>query len=188
MSLVQTNLIPVGRFLPFVGSGPQQQYGSPIPRAEVTFSAQSTAVAASAAGDSQMLRITCTLPPSFAYVLQEVNLFELVGDDVGNWENCSSSRISNSAPTDTWVYALNVCSSGKFEVAGFGVTKSWFLEPGGGLRKVIIPGTACDLVVHIGNDTLEQSSVSLGSFFARFLVFDIQQAHNYVMNTPQIVR
>lgn len=173
--------------VPYAGAGGMDFTNSPIPRAEVNFIVTGGAITISGVGDSQIVRFICQLPLSFAYVVQEVSVFQLYGDDIAQWQNITSCRIRNNQSGKTWAHSLDLFSRGQYNKDAL-LSKSYQLNAPGELNRLIIPGTSADLTVEIANPTTDQSVMAVDSFFARFLQFDVNQAYFYGANTPIPVR
>lgn len=176
--------------VPYVGAGDMDKVNTPIPRSEINFQISDGAVTLSGVGDSQSLVITCVLPPSFAYVVQEVSLFNLTGVDADAWQNFGTCRIRNNTaePTQVWKHSLDFFSRGPFFVSATTDGKSYHLASPGELNRLIIPGTNASLVIALHNPTLNDSAMVVDGFLARFLQFDVNQAYHFGSNVPIPVR
>lgn len=174
--------------VPYVGAGDMAKTGTPIPRSEVNFTVSDGAVTLSGSGDSQTLNLTCELPLSFAYVVQEISIHNLVGIDAENWEDKGQCRIRVYTTEGSWKHSLDLFSRGHFFSTATTNGKSFHLASPGELNRLVIPGTRANLVIALSNPTLEQSAMVLDGFLARFLVFDVNQAYNFGANVPIPVR
>lgn len=174
--------------IPYVGAGNMAKVNTPIPRSEINFQISDGAVTISGAGDSQTLTISCDLPLSFAYVVQEISMTSLQGDDADAWENFGVCRIRNNVTGGTWKHSMDLFSRGDFFVSATQTGKSYHLNSPGDLNRLIIPGTSANLLVRLANPTLDQSAMVIDGFLARFLQFDIGQAYHYGANVPVPVR
>jgi len=175
--------------IPYVGGGSMEKVNTPIPRAEINFEINNGAVTLSGVGDSQTIDITCVLPLSFAYVVQEISLTNLVGVDGDAWEPIGICRIrNNSIELPTWKHSMDLFSRGHYFVSATTRGRGYHLASPGELNRMIIPGTSANLVIQLSNITLNQSAMTIDGFLARFLVFDVNQAYFYGGNTPIPVR
>lgn len=175
---------------PYTGAGDMQKMQTGIPRSEVNFLMTSGFIAASAVGDNQRFIINCDLPSSYAYVLQEVSLSNLVGVDGANWDPNTITTIRTiNIDQSEWRHSLDFFSRGDTwdGIAG-SVSKSYHMSFINPLKRLIIPGQSATLQIHVTNETEEQSSMLIAGFFARFLEFDVNQAHFYAANTPDPTR
>lgn len=174
--------------IPYAGAGGMAMVNTPVPRAEVNFTFQSGAVTLSGSGDTQSLTISCALPPSFAYIVQEVSITDLAGVDGDNWDNFGISRIRVDTPDKTWKHSLDLFSRGSYQSSPTTRGKSYHLAAPGELNRMLIPLVSANLVILLQNPTTQDSAMIVGAFFARFLQFDVNQAYFYGANVPLPVR
>lgn len=195
MTVVNTQLnVAAGNMtmevIPYVGAGDMGKVNTPIPRAEINFQVNSEAIAVATGGDSQRLLINCALPLSFAYVVQEISIYNLAGVDAGDWETVASCRIRNTAISGkTWAHSFDLWSRGTYSASPTTNTaRSYHLSSPGDLNRLVIPGSNANLDVGVSNPTVDGTAMSIDGFLARFLQFDINQAYFYGANTPLPVR
>lgn len=174
--------------VPYMGAGDMDKVNTPIPRAEINFIVTSGAITISGVGDTQELRFICALPNSYAYVVQEISIFQLYGDDIDAWENWGACRIKNNQSGKTWAHSMDLWSRGEYNKDAIG-SKNYHLSSPGELNRLIIPGVGgANLQVTLSNVTTDQSAMVVDGFLARFLQFDINQAYFFGANTPVPIR
>lgn len=163
--------------------------GGIYPRARLT-ARFSGSVAAKIASNTQHVTVTVTLPPNFAYV-QDTSFFSLrsatVPSDVDHYINYGYFRVSRDGSETTTIG--NLVAPG---LARFG-------DVGDGLKIWTIPQKFTDLiynqtggtpnVTYVLQDTeaTDDTVVLTAAFNASFLVYDIMQATEVIVNAPQPV-
>lgn len=174
--------------IPYTGGGTMEQVNTPIPRAEINFIINDGSVTLSGVGDTQLINITCNLPLSFAYIVQEISISQLVGVDGDAWANFGLCRLRNNNSVGAWKHSFDLFSRGNYFVTATTQAKSYHLSAPGELNRLVIPGTSATLITTLANVTTNQSAMILDGFMARFLQFDINQAYFYGANTPIPIR
>lgn len=167
--------------------------GSEVPRQELRFSILNGVVDAPAmATDTQTVEIICRVPRNYAYVLAEVHL-AISGQDAFGWASSAFATMDDgSAASDrTYVAPMEGVSNGFTWnlVGGSAKTRKAWDWPCL-LKGTVIPNPGSidtGLNVHAGNASGSASLISLG-FYARILMYDIEQAHHFAVNTPTPVR
>lgn len=159
---------------------------SPWPNAEQRFCVLAGAVDVEAGGDSQKVDIQCDLPVNFAYTLMEIHM-SIFGADIADWEtngDCFFTDGTGSLPQGrTMISAIPAWSEGvvgtllafRFDFQGMGVQ---------------LPANAVStpqLRFIMANDTIDGSAMTV-NFCARFLQFNIEQAHHFEVNSAMAVR
>lgn len=174
---------------PYQGAGDLQKQSTGIPRAELNYTISNGVIALSGVGDSQRIVITCELPLSYAYVLQEVSLCNLTGVDGDNWPDRGFACIRNNLLNGTdWKSAVDIFSRGDFSDAVGGFGKSYICPSNNYVSRLIIPETSANFLMNLHNITTNQSAMTLGAFHCRFLQYDIAQAYTWPVNSPVLTR
>lgn len=163
----------------------------PVPRAAINFRINAGVVTEAAAGEDQLFSIACLLAEGYGYILSEINLFfnDAEAGDGADWGSMLTAWVSNTDVTHddrilsgikfegyTMVTSTTALSSSVFQVD---------LVP----SQTIIPvqGTSGKLHVSGFNATIDGGPLTLW-FLAKFLEFDLAQAHHWAVNTPYPVR
>lgn len=171
---------------PYIGAAPtQQQWATAIPRSEKNFSLVSGAVTVAAAGNEQSLNISAVLPEGFSYVLVEATV-ALLGADVADWQTSAFATLDDSAAAPTFrdVFSMEGGAIWRTNVTSLGRTFRCSECP----TKIIIPksdGGRCQFFLF--NNVQDGAAMTVICFF-RFLVFDLNQAYYYGVNTPTLTR
>ncbi len=188
MAVVTTTITPALRYFPYSGLPDSYKERSPFPRGELTFVADTEAIALTGAGDNQNLRIRCTLPQGFAYVLADLafDVFAAVAGDANNFPvNATAFIVDSSVAGQDRTYRTDFSM----------ISESSSLTPGNLIKtyrpvnqggKVIrcAPGQTGEMRLDAFNLTANDGAYTLHTFFARFLQYDIEQAHHYQVNSP----
>lgn len=195
MAFVQTVLTPEPRIFGFAGLPENVQDRSAVPRAEVVFSEIGAGVTAqipvATGGDTQGLFLRFTLPLGFAYALTYVSLF-LDGADCADWDDVAIGFLQ-----DDNVVGIRSIRAG-FAMRSYGETgdavasslKVW--EASNHLPDILAlpqPQAAqgVSVICQISNQVADGTAMNVDAY-ARFLMYDVAQAHNYAVNTPTLVR
>lgn len=189
MAIVQTtvNIDPV--IFGFSGLGGMIQPQTEVPRGEVVYSTTNEAVTVGT-GDGQFLEIICNLPRNFAYVLMEIHL-GITGVGVDDWDEVALAALVDTKTPNGRSFNLQMqgTSNGlghRLPGSNFSFRRLYTFED---YAKVLVQGSAARLNVDLANDGLgDLDQVAAFEFYARFLMYDIDQAHHYQVNTPTPVR
>ncbi len=186
MATTSTVSDPDPVYFPFTGfeKGPSR-ISSPYPRGQVTFSNASVAITVAGAGEDQLWRINMVLPIGYAYVLVEVH-FQIQGAlaDLAGWDTVFNGEINLTNP----VRAI------PFDGVSLGDTFATTLLD---RRIFTFPDLPKDIIIsddgtaqagfRVGNHTTDDAAMT-GIIFGRFLQYDVEQAHHYLVQTPQLIR
>lgn len=188
MAVVTTSLTPGQRYFPFTGFTPQSDRTSDA-RAEVVAFISGGSITLSGVGDTQRLLVTIDMPLNFAYVITDF-LMELVSTagDVFGFAADGQALLLTSTSGAIVTIPLGVVSDGVAENAVTVDSRSYHLA--GKWSGVMIPDTSSDqirLQVVMANPTTNQGAYTI-QLAARFLQYDIMQAHDLRVNTPIPVR
>lgn len=166
----------------YIGVGDEARRYTSIPRGEINFSIKNGAIALTGVGDSQELNINCTLPPGYAYVIEDISIFKLAGVDGDAWESNAECRVINSPPRGAWTQAFDLRSPGEYFQTSTTSAKSFYI-PYNPFQRVMVPQGSCNLFIALFNGTTNQSAMTF-NFLARFWVFDVEQSYSQGINWP----
>lgn len=159
---------------------------SRMPRGRIDFANSSSTITAGGA-EGQIWIVSCTLPENYAYVIQEVHS-SIAGPiaDIANWD---TTALGGFTDTDNILISFDGVN-----VAGVtGVTvlldnrQYTFDMPPKSIILADTGPTGTVLTVTHSNRTIGDAEVA-GGFFASFMMYDIEQAHHVLVNTPQLIR
>lgn len=165
---------------------------SNIPRGELDFYIANGSVTAGNATDNQRVEITCTLPRGFAFLLTDLDLYMQV-PYASDWNVYARANMSNTPNSGM----LKSTSAIRLD-AGARITKSddmtydeLVYHPVDLPDRLFYP-PANDtsnptLVLYLVNATANQGA-AFCTFNARFLQYDVLQAHRSPVNTPTYTR
>jgi len=154
-----------------------------VPRQELFYTQSGENILSPPAGDSQSVELTFRLPFGFAYVITDVN-FSIFGADAGDWSGQANGYIANDTPAQAdiiahfggWTFGSPVGDGGLvFRTYSFQELPSW----------VFIPQSNDGALVRFitSSNQIDGGTVGL-QFVARFLQYDVSQAHHFAVNTP----
>lgn len=190
MGTTVTTFNPVPTNLPYTSPfNVQDSWASVIPRSELIFSIVSGAVAVEAGGDDQKLCVNANLPASNAYVLTDCSA-GIFGADFADWDAAAELNLKDhqSSGSAAWRYNFEFVANGNTHSSSTNGGKLYQLNKP--LTKVFLarPGaTDAALRFCIMNLTVDGSAMTF-DFFARFLVFELNQALLWTVNTPTPIR
>ncbi len=191
MAVEQTVVTPNPAIFGFQGMPDIVGEQSIVPRGEVVFSVIGGIVAATGVGDSQLLTVGCSLPVNFAYALLEVAC-ELQGADAVDWDVASLSRWQDdNALPPTGSQSIRIPVQGLSHGIVQSATPSRLWTYGTIPNQIIIPKQGFAAGVSMANNFTNgnlQGSSMVFDFYARFLMYDVAQAHHWQANTPTPIR
>lgn len=168
------------------------QFGQPdvwatlVPRSELVFSALGFAITLSGVGDDQRVIINCDLPSGFAYVLMEASL-SIDGAEADEWDTNAFCSLADSAAdvTAKWKKCLHAPGLlGNSAATSF--TRCYVVSAA---SKIILPGPGLTGRLQLRTMNLTTNKAALvGTAYARFLLFDVNQAQFNAIHTPVPVR
>jgi len=195
MTTTITAFTPFGPQFPFTGLSDDRQELTELPRSEITFNIKNGAiVAGGGVDDDQLLNIMCVLPVNFAYVLVDIHmqLFSsavLDNADIDDWDATAEASVIESSEfsdADALWYQQGISNGTLLALDDIQARRIWTFDRL--MRKVIVPKTTnAVLTVNVGNNTPDGAAAKV-NFQARFLVYDIAQAHHVWVNNPSLVR
>ena len=186
---------------PWSGLPDQVRDQSRVPRGDVRFLINRELLSKPAAGEDIDLQVFMTLPSNFAFAVAEVNaqIDATTGNDSNLWDASGQFNFNDGTPPGQIIYR---------QIAGYvGVSRTVDANAGeygkltttGGKRiysiqdppnAILVPQnqSSCISLFRVANPTIDDNRNYVFTLFARFLMYDIQQAYNYEPNTPQLVR
>jgi len=192
MAVVTTTITPVEFNFPFSGYTEPLAEASGIARGETRFSAPSTTIAATGAGDNQKIECTISLSNSFAWVLVDLSLFlqneAAAGDN--NFNDGIQCFLADGPSTSnrTLVHHVGLQASSQSSSGNTG--------KGGQVYRMFAPyqgllvsptGQSPELFFGAFNKTANDTAY-VAVFNARFLKYDVAQANNVRVNSAMPVR
>lgn len=167
------------------------KHGSNDARAEVRAVGNAIAVAATGAGDNQLVSIIINPPANFAYALVDFNLTMVA--DTGttySFPLSGSCVMQDAAATAAASYITPLQIPAGPELLGDAADttrpgRTYTLQDG--YRGVVIPIASDGQVefnFRIYNDTANDVAYHISNYVARFLQYDINQAHHVRVNSP----
>lgn len=189
MATVTQNITPIRTFQPFEGLSEAQRLVTSVPRGILRF--QSTeAIDAKPVNDDLVVNITCSLPPTFAYVISALN-WEVEVDTAEDWTAFVRARVFNGLPNadpgNNQVAAFNF-SNWRFapliqrRVLDFslGSIREWYPQP-----LVRSPGAAgMSFIVNAGNGNNNVQAAGTQDFNVAFYQYELNQAVRHPLNSP----
>lgn len=191
MATTTTTVIPILIRTPY-----QFPYGStentPVPSAEINFSAYEVAITAAAAGESQKLTIGVNLPGQYAYQLTYLSAFMTDNEagDMADWGADFRAFLSNTnsgSSTGAWLAGLCLDGCGLWAHSATRKGRTWKLDKVPDKMVIPITGTTGRLQLDNWNLSIDGGPMTL-SFSAKFLQYDLAQAYNWAANTPIPIR
>ncbi len=186
MAVATTTFTPSAMVFPYEGLPTLGGDHSQHPFAELRFNILAGTVAVEAGGDSQKIDVQVTLPRNFAYTPMDVH-FSIFGADFADWEafaDCFWTDGLGTGPNPRTVLAPIPCwnegVSGTLRSYRFDFERMGVLKPGGG-------GSTPQFRVLLVNPVINGSAMTV-NFSARFLQYNIEQAHYFAVNSPTPTR
>ena len=193
MATVLTSLNPTQRPTTYAGAASIRREDSAIPVDEIEFSSKFSQVATPGAGNNQGLAIACAPPRNFAYVLSQIFLeLRTSGASTNNWPNVITGTLGNSSVTaqTDFLVPFELVSNGAGLLQSDAGAESKVYCPSRAPGQVIVPrlpGATAYLSIQSYNSTANDVAY-LVNFYARFLMFTIDQVRNYQVSYPTPVR
>jgi len=185
MTTTTTVLPPV----PFMFTGLETlpvQDSSRLPRGRIDFLNSSVTIAEGAL-EGQIWIVSCTFPEAYAYVIQEIHCG--VAGAIAAIANWDTAALGGFTDTDNKLIPFdgtNVAGVTAISTANDQRMYTFDVPP----KSIIVAdtgptGTLCTITM--SNHTIGDVAVS-GTFFMSAMMYDIEQAHHVLVNTPQLVR
>jgi len=191
MAVTQTTLSAAARIVSWQSFPDPSRVNSPQPRGEMQFLTEATALTDGGVGNEMMLAGVFTLPRNFSYTLLELLVrISKTAAGTNNFENSLGAEVidDNDGTNQTVRFqfemvSVNVCSLGTlFETKLYTpvtIPKVVMIAPGG-------EGPA-EVSIRCLNRTQADADYA-AALWARFAIFDIEQAHFAEVNTPVLIR
>lgn len=184
MATVTTSFAPEPQMFAYVTETGDVLDRTNLPRAEIIHSVVAGAVPASGVGDDQVVAISFNLPQNFTYVMVDCYA-AIVGVDAGNWSATAlGTNIQSDLPLfQTW---FELTSTG---VTGINATSLARAYNAPRLPRGLMRGATSGANASITmRNAIVNSSAMTVNVYTRFLMFDVDQFHNVLVNTPQLQR
>lgn len=183
---------PVMSLNQWAGLSDPRRDKSIVPRGEVRFTSIAEDVTIPTAGEDGILQIVCVFPQNFAFVFGELSMKLAVGiGDANTFEDCGQILIVSSLPrTEAGQQTFTEIKSDGNCLALIARGPQKVYSPVAMSAMTYLPdrsGSNVEMHVTIGNATTDFDAGVL-DFFARFYMFDVEQAHHFEVNTPSLVR
>lgn len=186
MATTTTTTDPDPVSFPFTGlPGLRVLEQSPIPRGFVSFENSSVTIAVAGAGEDQTWRINFILPIGYAYILTEVHI-QLQGAiaEMADWDEVMNGELNwQAGPRAIPFDGVSLGDT----MATTTLDRRVYTFSDLPKTIMVVDDAASQAGFRIGNHTVDGLAMS-GSVFGRFLQFDIEQAHNWEVHTPQLIR
>lgn len=183
MTVTTTTLaLPASNF-PYIGAAPtQEQWKTLIPRGEKIYGTTGSSVTVAGAGNEQALIVTANLPEGFAYVLVEASV-SLIGADIADWQPAAFAALDDSVATPTFRDTFKADRGAIWATSTTALGGTYRCEDCP--QKIIIPSApdGGQLTYWIQNNVQDGVVMTAIAYF-RFLVFDLNQAYYWAVNTP----
>lgn len=191
VTFVPTGFNPAPLLFAFTNVGGAILVKTDIPRQEVIYSIVNGDIASGGGGDAQSVAIDCALPDGYAYAMSECWM-SISGEDAEDWDPVAFSLFTDGEGSDRTLAITPEGISHGFsgnDTGTFGPTVrtyNWPIVP----KVLVLPvtkGGGVTYRVKTANQTVNDTEMNL-HFFARFWMYDIEQAHEYGVNVPTPVR
>jgi len=186
MAIVSTSTDCALKSFAFTGLTDPQRDGSQVPRQEIYVSESGT-IAAPGAGNTRQHTFNILLPQNYAYTCVEASCringsgSDWARDQDGLWTDGEPGT-----PRKTVIPVVMIAQQG-MAAAAPGTIMTWTLREVPKQVLVPISGSSC-LFVTRAYDNTDNGGSSSFDFYARFLMYDISQAHHFEVNTPTLMR
>ncbi len=164
-----------------------------IPRGEIRFVIKDGVIPLSAVGDNQALTVQCTLPNNWAYVLMDLflSIRSTVDAEANGWGATALAILLDSLSDANYEqrFAMVSDSIGN-ELSATEVFETRAYHPPRLPTVTMVPpasATGPFLQVDVLNATANQGAYQV-QFLARFLQYDYEQAHDFRVNQPFLIR
>lgn len=191
MATELTTIAPEALLFPYSGLDDPSRELSIVPRQEVRFIDKGTTVPDPGVGDNQAVSVLCLPPPNFAYALVDLNLFvqsSLAG--TFNLPKGFFTLFQDALTSAASTVVASLCVEAGVIVHSTGGAVDTFQyclrDP---FRQIMVPqpGNQVSLGMSMFNPTADDVDYTV-AVYCRMLMFDINQANHYSINTPQLVR
>lgn len=177
---------------PYDGADDIERRQNDIARGELRLFS-STAIALTGVGDNQLLSFSHNLPRNWAWALLDFYArIVMVATGTNAWDACGLLQIAddNSSVNQSFRATMELFSDDVCFFTGNALEgRAFRLRPERGFTGIILPG-ANDAVNFTGQlfNSTTQEAAAVFECYTRWLQYDVNQAHNYAINTPIPVR
>lgn len=184
MAIEITTFTPEPQMFAYVTEGGELLDRTNLPRAEIIHSLVGAIVPVPGLGDNQSVSIVMNLPQNFTYVM--VDCFAAVnGADASDWNAVAlGTNIQSDPPTfQTW---FELTSTGALQISAGGSARAYNAPRlPRGLMRGATSGANASITI---NNPVDNGSAMTVNAYTRFLMYDVDQFHNVMVNTPQLQR
>lgn len=183
MAVIASSIVPQAIHKQFVGFGPgMAEWVTEIPQAEILFYEEAGVITAATGGDTQSLTVTCALPKGYAYAMVECYQ-AIFCADISEWDAALYAEVTGVDPD----YKTMLSMEGKATFRNSAVpAKVYPLEQP--LLKIVVPGADGAQFLTFSTNQTAAGAAGTVRMFARFLRYELNQAHYWAVNTPTLVR
>lgn len=190
MAVTTTNFTPPPVVFPFLGLGQLGLDRSSVPRSELLFKEfGGDAITAGGVGNTQRSTIICNLPQNFAYAIAEIHIsLRTIAGTTNSWNKHAKVLYSDAQASErTFKVPLALQSQGVTDTESDPTVVYSLVR---NVNSVLVPptGTMGQSLNITFNNAVEDAPETTLVAFIRVYQFDIEQAHHYAVNTPQLVR
>ncbi len=188
MALDIQTIAATGSYVPYERPPQPATLWTAIPRGIQSFIVAGEALDAKALNDDQLLQITATLPPNFAYVFQDINL--TLSGEVSAWNVFCNMNLQNFYRTTEdlatalaldWVYGIDTNTLFNSSISLTTANNNHYPPPTYPL--IALPGSSGVLFVFTASNASDPSTaIGVVNFAVSFWVFDLEQIRKYPVN------
>lgn len=180
MAVETTTITPAPTQYPVIGSGaPRPNF---IPRGEIAFFTENQIIAVPNTGDSQLVKVVSVLPPGFGYVLRYMSL-HLSGVDIADWDT-SLYACFRDQDNSKQLYDIGMDSGNVNYLGGRVFVPRANSIPG---KTIISLGAGGEVCMHVANASIDGSAMTVRAEVV-LLIFDLDQAYSWAINSPVSIR
>jgi len=186
MATTLTFIAPPLKRLPLIAPiGEPDIWWTPYPKAEIVYNIQDGAITVAGAGEDQALVISCALPTSFAYVLQDLTMTIKAAGDIDDWRLAALAKLKD-ATAAAWELDM-VFEGSSLMGSAAAQLRTYGLRTEPPQKMLLATGGGATLTITLDNPVIDGEAAEV-DFFARFLQFDLNQGFRTSVNTPILTR
>lgn len=190
MADITTTFSITPQLLGFSGLDEAMRNNSQVPRQEVIYNVLDGDIPLTGVGDNQIISITTALPSGYAYVLAEVSMMLSAASGTTNgFADTFAGFVVDGVSGRNFQRFFEMTAPGLIIAGPQTALPARCYSPRNLPQVVILPpeGEVSLMALLIKNATAGDVAYKL-NFFARFLMYDVNQAHHWAVNTPTLVR
>jgi len=193
MTTTTTSITAAASLFPFTGMVAGELDRSSVPQAEVIYKILNGAVTVGGSGNEQRLDVTFEIPRNYAYAVVGVAVSITVVNGLTNsWDDDADLFIVDATGSGRTFEAHMRFGSGPVLDTLGTPRKTYAVDSGsfGLVRTIVVPppnSTGQKFAITFENLT-QDAPAALVQVFARALLYTIEQAHHFQVNTPMLVR